>query len=198
MPLLHPRTLLTLACVAATLWLASCSSRRPPPPAPLPVPAPAPPTSTATAPAPARGPATTIPAPVTPPPAAVRPPEAVTPPFPSSHVSHALTAKAYRRDAASHLYAANAGRIHKGMMQPNLYAIGVLDVDIDRQGQVTGIQWRRAPSHAPEVMAEIVRTVRAAAPFPAPTRMGRVTYTDTWLWDKSGKFQLDTLTEGQL
>jgi hypothetical protein len=44
----------------------------------------------------------------------------VTPPFPSSHVSHALTAKAYRRDAASHLYAANAGRIHKGMMQPNL------------------------------------------------------------------------------
>jgi periplasmic protein TonB len=25
-----------------------------------------------------------------------------------------------------------------------------------------------------------------------------VTYTDIWLWDKSGKFQLDTLTEGQL
>ena len=41
------------------------------------------------------------------------------------------------------------------------------------------------------------RTVRAAAPFPAPARMGRVTYTDTWLWDRSGRFQLDTLTEGQ-
>jgi len=27
--------------------------------------------------------------------------------------------------------------------------------------------------------------------------MGKVTYTDTWLWDKSGHFQLDTLTEGQ-
>jgi len=27
--------------------------------------------------------------------------------------------------------------------------------------------------------------------------MGRVTYTDTWLWHKSGRFQLDTLTEGQ-
>jgi hypothetical protein len=40
--------------------------------------------------------------------------------------------------------------------------------------------------------------VRAAAPFPAPKRMGRVVYTDTWLWDKSGRFQLDTLTEGQL
>jgi hypothetical protein len=25
-----------------------------------------------------------------------------------------------------------------------------------------------------------------------------VVYTDTWLWHKSGRFQLDTLTEGQL
>ena len=29
------------------------------------------------------------------------------------------------------------------MLQPQLYAFGVLDVDIDRQGQITGIQWRR-------------------------------------------------------
>ena len=53
-------------------------------------------------------------------------------------------------------------------------------------------------THAPEVIREIERTVRAAAPFPVPARMQRVTYTDTWLWDKSGHFQLDTLTEGQL
>jgi hypothetical protein len=56
----------------------------------------------------------------------------------------------------------------------------------------------RAPNHAPEVVAEIERSVRQASPFPAPVKMGRVTYTDTWLWDKSGRFQLDTLTEGQL
>jgi hypothetical protein len=48
------------------------------------------------------------------------------------------------------------------------------------------------------VVAEIERTVRQAAPYPAPVRLGRVTYTDTWLWHKSGLFQLDTLTEGQL
>ena len=29
-------------------------------------------------------------------------------------------------------------------------------------------------------------------------RTGQVTYTDVWLWHKSGKFQLDTLTEGQM
>lgn len=37
-----------------------------------------------------------------------------------------------------------------------------------------------------------------AAPFPAASRLGPVVWTDTWLWDKSGRFQLDTLTEGQL
>jgi hypothetical protein len=78
-----------------------------------------------------------------------------------------------------------------------LYAVGVLQVEVDARGQVRQLTWMRAPRHAPEVVAEIERTVRAAAPFPAPVRMGQVTYTDTWLWDRSGRFQLDTLTEGQ-
>ena len=72
-----------------------------------------------------------------------------------------------------------------------------LQVDVDRRGNVRALHWMRAPRHAPEVVAEIERTVRAAAPFPAPARMGKVVYTDTWLWHKSGRFQLDTLTEGQ-
>ena len=33
---------------------------------------------------------------------------------------------------------------------------------------------------------------------PAGAEPVKVTYTETWLWDKSGHFQLDTLTEGQL
>lgn len=127
------------------------------------------------------------------PPAIVLPPVAQLP-----MVSQAGTPLAYRRDAATHLYAHNAARIYKGMLKPHLYAIGVLDVDIDRKGEVSGIHWRRAPKHAPEVMSEIVRTVRAAAPYPIPSRMGRVTYSDVWLWDKSGQFQLHTLTEGQM
>lgn len=112
--------------------------------------------------------------------------------------SVAATARAYRQDAAGHLYGLNAQRIYKGKLPPLLYAIGVLEVDIDRNGRVTSLRWMRAPRHAPEVVSEIERTVRAAAPFPVPARMQRVTYTDTWLWDKSGHFQLDTLTEGQL
>ena len=133
-------------------------------------------------------------APVEPPPVAVTPPPLPQP----AHASQAPTPRDYRRDAAKHLYDRNTQRIFAGKLPPLLYAVGVLQVDIDRLGQVTDIRWMRAPSHAPEVMADIERSVRAAAPFPAPVRMGKVTYTDTWLWHKSGRFQLDTLTEGQL
>lgn len=115
----------------------------------------------------------------------------------SDMVSQAVTPFAYRRDAARHLYDHNMDRIYRGKMPPLLYAIGVLQVEVDSGGRVISTSWMRAPSHAPEVVKEIEHTVRAAAPYPAPVRMGRVTYTDTWLWHRSGTFQLDTLTEGQ-
>lgn len=112
--------------------------------------------------------------------------------------STASTPREYRRDGAAHLYAKNSKRIFPGKLPPLLHAIGVLQVDINAKGAVTRLHWMRAPRHAPDVVTEIERTVRAAAPFPIPSKLGRVTYTDTWLWDKSGRFQLDTLTEGQL
>jgi protein TonB len=163
-----------LAAAAAAALLVACGTSTPPPdPAPAVAPAPAVPPS-----GPEAG--------------AVTPPPVV-----DVRVSAAGTPRAYRQDAASHLYVLNQDRIYKGRMPPLLYAIGVLQVEVDRQGQVRSVSWMRAPKHAPEVIAEIERTVRAAAPFPVPAKMGRVVYTDTWLWHKSGRFQLDTLTEGQ-
>ena len=133
-------------------------------------------------------------APAKPPPALAAAPQASN----SAAQSKAANPLDYRRDAASHLYGQNAHRIFAGKMPRMLYAIGVLQVEVDGHGQVARLNWMRAPKHAPEVVAEIERTVRRAAPFPLPARMGQVTYTDTWLWHKSGRFQLDTLTEGQL
>ena len=115
----------------------------------------------------------------------------------SAGASSASNPRAYRQDAAKHLYAHNAQRIYKGQLPPLLYAVGTLEVNLGRKGEVRSFNWLRKPSHAPEVVREIERTVRAAAPFPVASKLGYVTYTDTWLWDKSGKFQLDTLTEGQ-
>ena len=102
----------------------------------------------------------------------------------------------YRQEAARHLYALNTQRIYQGKLPPLLYAVGVLQLDINRQGRIDSLHWLRKPTHAPEVVREIERSVRAAQPFPIPT--GTARYTETWLWDQSGKFQLDTLSEGQL
>jgi protein TonB len=122
---------------------------------------------------------------------------AFSPPPPTVKKSLARTAKEYRHDAASHLYAQHQQRIFKGRLPPMLEAVGVINVNIDQRGGVKAIQWQRAPKHAPQVMREIEQMVRAAAPYPVPLHMSQVTYTDVWLWHKSGKFQLDTLTEGQ-
>jgi len=133
-------------------------------------------------------------APVTPPVTATAP--AIPAPQPVD-ISDAVTQQGYRFDAASHLYVRNSERIYKGVMPHYLYAIGVLQIQVDARGQLVEMSWMRAPEHAPEVIAEIERTVRQAAPFPAPVQMGSATYVETWLWDVSGRFQLRTLTEGQ-
>ena len=116
----------------------------------------------------------------------------------SSEAATAQTERDYRRAAAAHLYGQNAHRIYTGQLPPLLYAIGVLQVDVGAMGEITQINWMRVPTHAPEVVAEIEDTIRRAAPFPRPLALGSVTYTETWLWHKSGRFQLDTLTKGQL
>jgi protein TonB len=177
-----PRIGLGRAWAAGLLaLLAACST---PPPAKKEVALPPPPPPVLAVPAP----------PVAEPPAALAPAPAPVP----ARVASAVTPREYRRYGASHIYEHNSHRIYSGKMPPMLYAVGVLNVDIDGMGRVQRLDWMRAPKHAPEVMTEIERLVRAAAPYPAPVRMGRVTWTDTWLWDRSGRFQLDTLTEGQL
>ena len=103
----------------------------------------------------------------------------------------------YRLDGARHLYRKFADRIYVGKLPRLVLAVGLLHIDIDARGEVTHVQWGRMPRHSPRVAREIEQLVRSAAPYPAPVHMGGVTYTETWLWDKSGRFQLDTLTQGQ-
>lgn len=111
--------------------------------------------------------------------------------------SIAKTSKEYRIDAAKHLYEANNSEIYTGKLPPLLYAVGVLRVDISANGDVRSLDWMRKPAHAPEVIQAIEKRIRQASPFPAPILLGGVTYTETWLWHKSGRYQLDSLTEGQ-
>ena len=110
--------------------------------------------------------------------------------------SEAQTPLEYRSDGARHIYAAYAKHIHKGKMPPLLYGIAIIETEIDAQGNVQNVRVVRKPAAA-EVEPWAVTMIKAASPFPAPAKMGSVRYTDIWLVDKSGRFQLDTLTEGQ-
>lgn len=105
--------------------------------------------------------------------------------------------RAWRKQGAQHIYKAYAKQIYKGKIPPLVYAVVVVETDLDAQGNVTLVTYSRTPSHAPEVPPQIAQMIRAASPFPSPGKLGAHTYVDTWLWDKSGRFQLDTLTEGQ-
>jgi periplasmic protein TonB len=62
---------------------------------------------------------------------------------------------------------------------------------------VTAVNFSRTPSHAPEVPPKIAELIKGASPLPNPGKLGAHTYVETWLWDRSGQFQLDTLTLGQ-
>lgn len=104
---------------------------------------------------------------------------------------------AYRKDGARHLYQTYPMQIWRGQLPPLLYAIAVIQTSIDAQGHITDLQVVREPAHAKEVTAWIVALIQRAQPFPLPQKLGEAIYTDIWLVDESGKFQLDTLTEGQ-
>lgn len=125
-----------------------------------------------------------------------RPAPAPAPSPSGANASAAASEKEYRRDGARHIYAKHGSKVFKGMLPPNIPAVGIVDTSIDSRGNVTSIVWRRRPADE-SYMAVTENLIRTAAPFPVPARLGKVVYTDIWLWEKSGLFQLDTLTEGQ-
>lgn len=104
----------------------------------------------------------------------------------------------YRAVAARHVYSTYQQRIFKGMLPPLLYAIAIIETVVDENGRVLSAVVTREPAAAKEIGPWAVSLIRAASPFPKPTPAKRTRFTEIWLVDKSGKFQLDSLTEGQL
>ncbi|QNK65876.1 hypothetical protein [Variovorax sp. PAMC26660] len=105
--------------------------------------------------------------------------------------------RAYRKLGARHIYSKYANRIYKGKIPPLVYAVVVVETDLDASGNVVNVAFSRVPSHAPEVPPMIAELIKATSPLPSPGKLGSHTYVDTWLWDKSGKFQIDSITLGQ-
>jgi len=114
------------------------------------------------------------------------------------HASTAPNVQAYRIDAAQHIYAAYPALILKGKVPALVHAIVVTETEIDARGRVLGVRIVRHPAAAREVTPWVVAMIRRASPLPPPVRIGRVKFVEVWLVDKSGRFQVHSLTEGQL
>lgn len=112
--------------------------------------------------------------------------------------SDAPNERAYREHAARHVYASYPSHVLKGMVPPLVYAVVVTETQIDARGNVLSVRVVRQPASAKEVSPWVVSLIRRASPLPPPLRMARVRYVETWLVDKSGQFQVRTLSEGQL
>ncbi|HEX5686024.1 MAG TPA: hypothetical protein VFY73_18520 [Ideonella sp.] len=119
-------------------------------------------------------------------------PQSAAAPAPSA----ADTTDSYKKDAARHLYGAYASQIYRGKLPPLLFGIAIVETRLDDKGNVIDVAVLRPPA-AKEVGPWVVQLIKSASPFPAPARLGLMRFTEIWLVDKSGRFQLDTLTEGQ-
>ena len=167
---------LVTALFVIVLFLSACSQRRSAPQA-TPPPAPAP-------------------APAVPAPAATPAP----PPPPVVAMSSALTLDAYKAEVAQRIYASSS-ELSSGRPQNLLRAVIVLNVVVDRNGQPTRITIQRTPGD-PEAEQRAILSVRRAAPYPRPSNAilrgsGGVEFSETWLFNDDGRFQLRTLAQGQ-
>ncbi len=117
------------------------------------------------------------------------------PPEPSG----AADERSYRADAGRHIYRAYASRIFRGKLPPMMYAVMITDTELDADGTVRSVTVVRPPAAAKEVTPWVMALIRGASPFPAPRQMGEsgIVWREIWLVDKSGRFQVDSLTEGQ-
>ena len=115
----------------------------------------------------------------------------------TTRASDAETELEYRIDAARRIYESFPMHVFRGKLPPLMHAVAITETDVDADGRVLDVRLTREPAAIKEAGPWVVALIRKVGRLPALARMRRATYTDVWLIDKSGRFQLDTLTEGQ-
>ncbi len=102
----------------------------------------------------------------------------------------------YRLRAARRIAAASAAETFGGPLPDPLQSIPVLQVHLDRDGQVARIEVLRTPRQSPQTVQMAMQAIRRAAPFEPPVHLPRPwTFAETFLYNDALKFQLRTLVE---
>jgi protein TonB len=101
----------------------------------------------------------------------------------------------YKSQVARHVIEHNPERNYTGMLPPLLPAIVVLRITVDRDGQVQDVFVQR--SRDPDASAIALDSLRRSAPLPPPQALAEgadgVTFSETFLFADSDRFQLRSL-----
>ena len=100
----------------------------------------------------------------------------------------------YKTQVAHHVADHNPERTYTGTLPPMLPAIVVLEITVDRDGQLADVAVQR--SRDPDASEIALASVRRSAPLPPPPT-GRLTFSETFLFADSERYQLRSLAGPQ-
>ena len=121
-----------------------------------------------------------------------------TPPPP--YIAISPTLDAYKTAVAQHVVAHNPAHTFFGRLPPMLPAIVVLNITVDRTGQVTRVVVQR--SRDPDASKVALASMERSGLLPAPqhliaSNMASLTFSETFLFDDAYRFQLRSIAGPQ-
>jgi protein TonB len=107
---------------------------------------------------------------------------------------------AYKTEVAQHLIKHNPDHIFSGDLPDMLPAIVVLNITVDKNGDLTAVEVQR--SRDPDASKVALASVRSSAPLPKPASLlaknkDSVTFSETFLFNSQYRFQLRSLAGPQ-
>ncbi|MCD2517269.1 energy transducer TonB [Massilia sp. G4R7] len=111
-----------------------------------------------------------------------------------------LTLDAYKTHVARHILERNAERTFTGRLPPLLPAIVVVNITVDKEGQLQDVRVQR--SRDPDASRVALASMLRSGPLPRPEGLvadntGAMTFSETFLFDRDYRFQLRTLAGPQ-
>ena len=124
-------------------------------------------------------------------------PDALPSPSPARSVPAGLDS--YKTEVAQHVVQHNPEHIFSGQLPPLLPAIVVLEITVDRDGQLAKVDVQR--SRNPNASAVALAAMRRSTPLPRPQQLaqatGKLTFSETFLFADSERYQLRSLAGPQ-
>ena len=127
------------------------------------------------------------------------PSPAVSAPVPAPATS-AWTLEGYKHEVARQIYRTSAQNLYEGAPPPQLKSVVVLTIAIDADGHPKRVAVLRSNGYS-KLNQVAMQSVQRAAPLPRPSRLfmrnGVAEFSETWLFQDDGRFQIRSLALAQ-